>query len=131
MLGPEEERALRPGLDLAREQLREQGLGQATLEGPLPADAIFVAPGRWDAVLCCYHDQALIPLKLLHRDEAVNITLGLPIVRTSPAHGTALDIAGRGVAREGSMLAALDLASQVARRRGTMRRESSQTLRIS
>ena len=66
--------------------------------------------GRYDVVLCMYHDQALIPVKLVDFDEAVNLTLGLPIVRTSPDHGTAFDIAGKGVADPGSMTAAITLA---------------------
>ena len=113
MLGDEEQRVLAPGLALAREALARRGLA-AELVGPLPADAIFVPPVEYDAVLCCYHDQALIPLKMCCRDAAVNVTLGLPAVRTSPAHGSALDIAGRGVARPESMIAALRLAAELA-----------------
>jgi 4-hydroxythreonine-4-phosphate dehydrogenase len=70
----------------------------------------------YDAALCLYHDQALVPLKTLHFDEGVNITLGLPIVRTSPDHGTAFSIAGKGIAEPGAMIAALRLASDCARR---------------
>jgi 4-hydroxythreonine-4-phosphate dehydrogenase len=117
LMGDEEERVLLPGLELARKHLSGAGL-EVELLGPLPADGLFAARAGHDAVVCCYHDQGLIPLKLLHRDEAVNVTLGLPIVRTSPAHGSALDIAGRGVARPGSMRAALELAVAMARRRG-------------
>lgn len=116
LMGDEEERVLVPGMELARKNLQQVGL-EAELVGPLPADGLFAARAGHDAVVCCYHDQGLIPLKLLHRDEAVNVTLGLPIVRTSPAHGSALDIAGRGVARPGSMRAALELAVAMARRR--------------
>ena len=71
------------------------------------------ALGRFDAVVALYHDQGLIPVKLLHFDDAVNFTLGLPFVRTSPDHGTAYDIAGRGQARADSFLAALDLAARL------------------
>jgi 4-hydroxythreonine-4-phosphate dehydrogenase len=118
MMGDEEERVLRPGLELARTALAGQGL-EVELSGPHPADGLFAKRDRHDAVVCCYHDQGLIPLKLLHRDEAVNVTLGLPIVRTSPAHGSALDIAWRGIAREGSMRAAMEMAIAMAgRRRG-------------
>jgi len=70
--------------------------------------------GRWDAVLCMYHDQGLIPLKLLDFDTAVNITLGLPNIRTSPDHGTAFDIAGQGKASAESMIAAINLAAELA-----------------
>jgi 4-hydroxythreonine-4-phosphate dehydrogenase len=83
-----------------------------SLEGPLPADTVFVlaARGRYDAVLCLYHDQGLIPLKLLAFDSGVNVTLGLPFLRTSPDHGTAWDLAGTGKASPASMAAALALA---------------------
>src|SRR3546814_13319071 len=67
--------------------------------------------GRYDVALCMYHDQALIPLKTLHFDEGVNMTLGLPIVRTSPDHGTAFDIAGKGEANPGAMIAAIEVAA--------------------
>ncbi|WP_374611496.1 4-hydroxythreonine-4-phosphate dehydrogenase PdxA [Sphingorhabdus sp.] len=82
--------------------------------GPLPADTMFHAEARqnFDAALCAYHDQALIPLKTLYFHEAVNITLGLPIVRTSPDHGTAFGIAGKGEARADSMIAAIRMAGE-------------------
>lgn len=84
--------------------------------GPLPPDTLFhkAAKGGFDAVLCMYHDQGLIPLKLLDFDEAVNLTLGLPIIRTSPDHGTAFDIAGKGLASPASMAAAIRLAAELA-----------------
>ena len=87
--------------------------------GPLSPDTVFVqaAAGRWDAVLCMYHDQGLIPLKLHAFDEGVNVTLGLPIIRTSPDHGTAFDLAGRNRAHAGSMSAALRLAAELAKNR--------------
>jgi 4-hydroxythreonine-4-phosphate dehydrogenase len=87
----------------------------ATFHGPLPPDTLFyhAAKGQYDAVLCMYHDQGLIPLKLLDFDEAVNLTLGLPIIRTSPDHGTAFDIAGKGLANPASMTAAIRLAGEL------------------
>ena len=97
-------------------QLRAEGI-DAT--GPFAADTLFHARARagYDAVLCCYHDQALVPIKTLHFDEGVNITLGLPIVRTSPDHGTAFGIAGRDQAHPGAMIAAIAMAGQAADRR--------------
>lgn len=88
--------------------------------GPAPADTLFhpEARVRYDGVLCMYHDQALIPVKMLDFWGGVNITLGLPIVRTSPDHGTGFDIAGRGVARPDSLIAAIKLAADIAARRG-------------
>jgi 4-hydroxythreonine-4-phosphate dehydrogenase len=88
--------------------------------GPYPADTLFPAEmrTRYDAVLCLYHDQALIPVKMLDFWGGVNVTLGLPIVRTSPDHGTAFDIAGRGLARPDSLIAALRLAQQISQARG-------------
>jgi 4-hydroxythreonine-4-phosphate dehydrogenase len=110
-LGREEIDAVLPAI----ERLREE---DAEIAGPLAADTMFHARMRatYDAALCLYHDQALVPLKTLHFDEGVNITLGLPIVRTSPDHGTAFSIAGRGIAEPGAMIAALRLASDCARR---------------
>ncbi len=89
----------------------------ATFIGPCVPDAVFrdAAQGRYDAVLAMYHDQGLIPLKLIDFDTAVNLTLGLPKPRTSPDHGTAFDIAGKGVASHLSMLAAIRLAARLAR----------------
>jgi 4-hydroxythreonine-4-phosphate dehydrogenase len=96
--------------------LRAQGV-DAT--GPSPADTLFHAEARaaYDAVLCLYHDQALIPVKMLDFWGGVNVTLGLPIVRTSPDHGTGFDIAGRGLARADSLIAAVRLAAEIAARR--------------
>lgn len=87
--------------------------------GPLPADTLFHTEARAasDAVICLYHDQALIPVKMLDFWGGVNVTLGLPIVRTSPDHGTAFDIAGRGTARADSLIAAIRLAAEIAARR--------------
>jgi 4-hydroxythreonine-4-phosphate dehydrogenase len=97
----------------AIEQIRAEGLD---IVGPLPADTMFHAEARaeYDAALCAYHDQALIPLKTLYFHEAVNITLGLPVVRTSPDHGTAFGIAGQGKACAGSMIAAIRMAETAA-----------------
>jgi 4-hydroxythreonine-4-phosphate dehydrogenase len=87
--------------------------------GPLPPDTMFHAAARrdYDAAICMYHDQALIPLKTLHFDDGVNMTLGLPIVRTAPDHGTAFGIAGRGIARPDAMIAAIRMAADCAARR--------------
>jgi len=107
-MGDEEERLIRPALQI----LRDRGIDA---RGPFPADTMFHAQARagYDAALCMYHDQALIPVKTLAFDEAVNVTLGLPFVRTSPDHGTAYDIAGKGVARPDSLIAALRLAARL------------------
>jgi 4-hydroxythreonine-4-phosphate dehydrogenase len=87
--------------------------------GPYPADTVFAAAlaGKHDAVVAMYHDQGLIAVKTVEHDGAVNATLGLPFLRTSPAHGTAFDIAGRGKARCGSMRAAVEMAVRAARLR--------------
>ena len=100
----------------AVEALRAKGLD---VTNPLPPDTLFTPRARptYDAAVCMYHDQGLIPLKALDFDGGVNVTLGLPFVRTSPDHGTALDIAGKGIANIGSLVAALKLAEQIARRR--------------
>lgn len=89
------------------------------ITGPWPADTVFhrAASGEFDAVVAMYHDQGLIPIKLLHFNEAVNVTLGLPIVRTSVDHGTAYDIAGSGTAEPGSLIEAVRLAAAIARNR--------------
>ena len=96
--------------------LREAGID---IVGPLSADAMFhpKARTRYDAAICMYHDQALIPLKTIHFDDGVNITLGLPIVRTSPDHGTAFDLAGRGLASPAAMIAAIRMGGEAAARR--------------
>lgn len=96
------------------EQMKTEGFD---LTGPHPADTMFhkQARRRYDAAVCMYHDQALIPIKTLDFDEGVNVTLGLPFVRTSPDHGTAFDIAGQGVANPKSMISALRMAAKMAR----------------
>jgi 4-hydroxythreonine-4-phosphate dehydrogenase len=98
------------------------GEGHA-VTGPHPADTLFHAAARerYDAVLCMYHDQALIPLKTIDFDRGVNVTLGLPFIRTSPDHGTACDIAGKGVASAESLIAALRMAHDMAERRSSQR----------
>jgi len=98
-------------------RLRAEGLD---LTGPLPADTMFHAPARarYDAAVCAYHDQALIPIKTLDFEGGVNVTLGLPFIRTSPDHGTAFDIAGRGLASPASTVAALRMARDMAAARG-------------
>lgn len=96
--------------------LQAEGLA---VTGPHPADALFAAHARegYDVALCMYHDQALIPIKTLDFDQGVNVTLGLPIVRTSPDHGTAFAIAGKGIASAGAMIAAIRMAGECAARR--------------
>ncbi len=110
LFGDEEDRVIRPAIDAARRAGVEA-------RGPFPGDTVFIAAaaGEWDLVVAMYHDQGLIPVKLLGWDKAVNVTVGLPIVRTSPDHGTAYDIAGQGRASEGSMKAAIELAAQLVR----------------
>jgi len=112
LLGDEETRLITPAIDAAR----EAGID---VHGPFPADTVFIdaAAGKWDLVVAMYHDQGLIPVKLLGWDKAVNYTLGLPIIRTSPDHGTAFDIAGRNTASAGSMTAAIELAATLAANR--------------
>ena len=111
-IGREEIDVIAPAI----EQLVSEGIDAV---GPLAADSMFHARARagYDAAICAYHDQALIPLKALHFDEGVNITLGLPVVRTSPDHGTAFGIAGRDMAEPGAMIAAIRLAGEAAERR--------------
>lgn len=108
-MGHEDDRIIRPAVEV----LRVEGIDAV---GPLPADTLFHARARaaYDVALCMYHDQALIPAKALAFDEAVNVTLGLPFIRTSPDHGTAFDIAGKGIARADSLIAALKLARRLA-----------------
>ncbi len=111
-MGDEESRIIAPAIAI----LQAEGI---TITGPHPADALFTARARetYDAALCMYHDQALIPLKALDFDEGVNVTLGLPIIRTSPDHGTAFSIAGTGTANPGAMIAAIRMAGECAARR--------------
>ncbi|MGE3956616.1 MAG: 4-hydroxythreonine-4-phosphate dehydrogenase PdxA [Vicinamibacterales bacterium] len=116
LFGREELDHIVPAID----ECRREGL---TVEGPFPGDTVFVraARGDFDVVVACYHDQGLIPVKLLAFGQAVNVTIGLPIVRTSVDHGTAFDIAGQGRADHGSMVAAVLLAAKLARGRTASR----------
>lgn len=113
--GDEEERIIAPAIGA----LRSEGLD---ITGPVPGDALFVPRmrGTYDVALCMYHDQALIPLKALEVDDGVNVTLGLPIIRTSPDHGTAFDIAGKRIADPGAMIAAIRMASECATQRAAI-----------
>jgi 4-hydroxythreonine-4-phosphate dehydrogenase len=110
--GDEEQRIISPAILLAQ----EQGIN---CSGPYPADTLFLraSHGEFDAVVAMYHDQGMIPIKLLAFDEAVNVTIGIPIIRTSPAHGTAFDIAGKNAARSRSMKLAITTAIQMAVRK--------------
>jgi 4-hydroxythreonine-4-phosphate dehydrogenase len=111
-LGREEIEIIAPAVA----ELQEACGGRAIVAGPFSPDTLFhhAANGDWDGVLCMYHDQGLIPLKLHAFHEGVNVTLGLPFPRTSPDHGTAFEIAGKGVARPDSMIAAITLAVELA-----------------
>jgi 4-hydroxythreonine-4-phosphate dehydrogenase len=108
-LGTEDQTIVAPAI----ETLRGDGFD---VRGPLPADTMFHDAARqtYDCAICMYHDQALIPVKTLAFDDAVNVTLGLPFIRTSPDHGTAFDIAGTGRANPSSLIAALRLAARMA-----------------
>jgi 4-hydroxythreonine-4-phosphate dehydrogenase len=111
-MGREEIEVIRPALA----ELRTEGIDAS---GPHPADTLFASHkrGSYDVAIAMYHDQALVPLKTLDFDQGVNITLGLPIVRTSPDHGTAFDIAGKGIASPSAMIAAIRMAGEMAERR--------------
>jgi 4-hydroxythreonine-4-phosphate dehydrogenase len=110
VLGAEETQVIRPAVEAARAR-------GVDIAGPFPGDTIFLRTSRgdFDAVIACFHDQGLIPVKLLAFGRAVNVTLGLPIIRTSVDHGTAFDIAGQGVADPSSMIEAVHLAARLAR----------------
>ncbi|WP_279100547.1 4-hydroxythreonine-4-phosphate dehydrogenase PdxA [Bartonella apis] len=109
-MGIEEKTVIKPAMDI----LRSRGIN---VIGPLPSDTMFNARARqnYDVALCMYHDQALIPVKTIGFDDTVNVTLGLPFIRTSPDHGTAFDIAGKGIASPESFIAALTLADKLAK----------------
>jgi 4-hydroxythreonine-4-phosphate dehydrogenase len=113
LFGDEEQRVIAPAVA----QLQAAGI-DAT--GPLPPDTVFwrAARGEFDVVVCMYHDQGLIPLKLLHFDDGVNVSLGLPVIRTSVDHGTAYDLAGTGQANPASMIAAVKMAAEMASKTG-------------
>ena len=112
-LGAEDQTIVAPAVEI----LRREGIA---VRGPLPADTLFHDAARktYDCAICMYHDQALIPIKTLAFDDAVNVTLGLPFIRTSPDHGTAFDIAGTGKANPSSLVAALRLADRMAAMQG-------------
>jgi 4-hydroxythreonine-4-phosphate dehydrogenase len=118
LLGGEESSAIVPGIEKARERARRAGV-LCELTGPVPAETAFrvAAKGGYDGVVAMYHDQATIPMKLLGFGDAVNVSLGLPVVRTSVDHGTAYDIAGKGVADARGMASAMELASRLVRSR--------------
>ena len=109
VLGPEDDAILRPAIAAC-------AAGGVDVRGPFPADTVFLRAmrGEFDVVIACYHDQGLIPVKMAAFGKAVNVTLGLPIIRTSVDHGTAFDIAGRGTADAGSMIEAVKLAARLA-----------------
>ncbi|MCE9624594.1 MAG: 4-hydroxythreonine-4-phosphate dehydrogenase PdxA [Deltaproteobacteria bacterium] len=109
LLGREEIEIIAPAL----EEAKRRGFPG---EGPKVPDAVFheAYEGKWDAVVCMYHDQGLIPFKMIHFQDGVNVTLGIPLIRTSPDHGTAFDIAGRGIADSSSMEAAIRMAIEMA-----------------
>jgi 4-hydroxythreonine-4-phosphate dehydrogenase len=109
VIGSEDDEVLAPAVAA----LRARGIA---VDGPFPADTVFVRAtrGEFDAVIACYHDQGLIPIKLVAFGRAVNVTIGLPIVRTSVDHGTAFDIAGKGIADPGSLIEAIKLAARLA-----------------
>jgi len=113
--GDEEQRIISPAILLAQ----EQGIN---CHGPYPADTLFLRAiqGEFDGVVAMYHDQGMIPIKLVNFREAVNVTIGLPIIRTSPAHGTAFDIAGRNIADPSSMKSAIKTAIQMAKTRKSL-----------
>lgn len=122
MFGNEEEKIIMPAVNLAR----EQGLN---IDGPLPPDTVFfhAVNGRYDAVICMYHDQGLIPFKLVHFKDGVNTTLGLPIIRTSVDHGTAYDIAWKGIADPTSLVEAIYMAAFQANNQANSRTKNRTT----
>ncbi|MGC8871446.1 MAG: 4-hydroxythreonine-4-phosphate dehydrogenase PdxA [Caldimicrobium sp.] len=111
LLGEEEEKILKPALEMAK----EEGI---PIDGPYPADSLFywALKGKFDLVIALYHDQGLIPFKMVHFRDGVNVTLGLPIIRTSPVHGTAYDIAGKGLADIGSFLSSVTLTFNLSKK---------------
>lgn len=119
LFGNEEERIIGPAIDRAKTD-------NICVSGPYPPDTLFfkAATGEFDAVVCMYHDQGLIPFKLLHFEDGVNITLGMPIVRTSVDHGTAYDIAGKGLASHRSLVEAINLAAVISRNRSSHKEQA-------
>src|SRR5918995_7533670 len=120
LFGVEEASEIMPAIESSRRN------DDINVQGPFSADTVFLraSRGEFDAVIACYHDQAMIPVKCLSFGEAVNVTLGLPFIRTSVDHGTAFDIAGKGIAEHSSMIAAIKLAAELSSRAG----ESSQVV---
>jgi 4-hydroxythreonine-4-phosphate dehydrogenase len=120
LFGDEEARILRPAIDLVVSEGHN-------VQGPIPADALFprALQGEFDGMVAMYHDQGHIPVKLVARDSAVNVTLGLPIIRTSPSHGTAFDIAWKGTANPQGMIQAIHTAAALVR--AQTRTESGRT----
>ena len=118
-IGREEIEIIAPAIAELNQSLLTSHQSPSRFTGPVPPDTLFfhLANGKWDAALCMYHDQGLIPLKLHAFHSGVNVTLGLPFPRTSPDHGTAFDIAGKGIARPDSMIAAINLAAELARKK--------------
>ncbi len=116
-IGREEIEIIAPAICDLNSQLSTINPQPSCFDGPISPDTLFfhLANGKWDAALCMYHDQALIPLKLHAFHSGVNVTLGLPFPRTSPDHGTAFDIAGKGIAGPDSMIVAINLATELAR----------------
>ena len=121
LFGMEESSEIVPAIEACRRD-------EIDVQGPFSADTVFLraSRGEFDAVIACYHDQAMIPVKCLSFGEAVNVTLGLPFIRTSVDHGTAFDIAGKGIAEHSSMVAAIKLAAELSSRAG----ESSHTAEV-
>jgi len=122
LFGIEESSEIVPAIEACR------GVDEINVQGPFSADTVFLraSRGEFDAVVACYHDQAMIPVKCLSFGEAVNVTLGLPFIRTSVDHGTAFDIAGKGIAEHSSMMAAIKLAAELSTRAG----ESSRAVEV-
>jgi 4-hydroxythreonine-4-phosphate dehydrogenase len=114
LFGVEEASEIMPAIEASRRQ------DDINVHGPYSADTVFLraSRGEFDAVVACYHDQAMIPVKCLSFGEAVNVTLGLPFIRTSVDHGTAFDIAGKGLAEHSSMVAAIKLAAELSTQAG-------------
>jgi 4-hydroxythreonine-4-phosphate dehydrogenase len=120
-MGREEIEIIAPAVAKLNESVLTSQKARSNFAGPFPPDTLFfhLANGEWDAALCMYHDQGLIPLKLHAFHSGVNVTLGLPFPRTSPDHGTAFEIAGKGTARPDSMIAAINLAAELAQEKSS------------
>ena len=112
IFGDEEKKIIIPSIKIAKKK-------NIDVSGPFPADSIFKKESRkkFDVIVCMYHDQATIPIKTIDFENGVNLTLGIPIIRTSPDHGTALDIAGKGVASEQSLYNSIKISQEIAKKR--------------